>query len=393
MKKGANKPGVIVIDGHVQGLALTRSFGEQGIPVFVVDRNKFAVSKYSKYCHKFFQSPDYLDSKFADFLIKLAKEEKLTDWILLPCDDHIVYSISKRKEDLSRHFKIITVNFDKLLNIIDKGKLNVIAKNIGVNTIPTFYPSRDRIEETDISSLRYPLLVKGIEGQTFYKKANKKAVEVKGFQEAKKVFNSLLQNMSPNEMMLQEKIPLGVSNKVISFTAFCIKGEIKTYWMGQKLREHPIDFGTATYTKSVFVKNLLEQSIPLLKELNYEGVCEVEYLFDPRDKKYYLIEINPRTWLWVGLAKECGINYPMLIYNYLHGIKQNYPQQYVQGKKWMNIWTDTFFSLKYILKGRIKISAYFSSLFAKKTFALLSFKDIKPFLAMGGLLFYVKRNR
>lgn len=393
INKKISKPGVIVIDGHVQGLALTRSFGEQGIPVFVVDRNKQAVSKYSKYCQKFFQSPDYLDTHFADFLIKLAQEEGIKDWLLLPCDDHIVFSISKRKKDLSEYYKLITIDFDKLLNIIDKGKLNYIAKKIGVNTIPTFYPKSNIIDEKDLTSLRYPILIKGLEGQTFYKKAKKKAIEVNSLEEAKKQFMALLKKMPPNEIMLQEKIPLGALNKVVSFTAFCINGEVKTYWMGQKLREHPIDFGTATYTESVFIKDLLEQSTPLLKELKYEGVCEIEYLYDPRDKKYYLIEINPRTWLWVGLAKDCGVNYPILIYNYLNGINQNYPQNYIQGKKWMNLWTDTFFSLKYILKGRIKMSVYLSSLIKNKTFALLSIKDIKPFFAMGGLLFYVNKRR
>ncbi len=29
--------------------------------------------------------------------------------------------------------------------------------------------------------------------------------------------------------------------------------------------------------------------------------------------KYKLIEINARTWLWVGLAKACGIDYANII--------------------------------------------------------------------------------
>ena len=40
-------------------------------------------------------------------------------------------------------------------------------------------------------------------------------------------------------------------NKPVSFTAFSIKGEIKSYWMGLKIREHPVHFGTATYSRSI----------------------------------------------------------------------------------------------------------------------------------------------
>ena len=31
---------------------------------------------------------------------------------------------------------------------------------------------------------------------------------------------------------------------------------------------------------------------------------------DPRDGRDYLIEVNPRSWLWVGLATACGVNLP-----------------------------------------------------------------------------------
>ncbi len=88
----------------------------------------------------------------------------------------------------------------------------------------------------------------------------------------------------------QELIPFDGTNKTISFTAFCIDGEIKTYWMGIKLREHPLEFGTATLTESVYVEECFFQSEILLKKLHYEGVCEVEFLKDPRDNKFKLIE-------------------------------------------------------------------------------------------------------
>jgi len=81
----------------------------------------------------------------------------------------------------------------------------------------------------------------------------------------------------------QELIPFDVRHKTISFTAFCIEGTIKTYWMGVKLREHPLRFGTATMAESVFVEECLVRSKSLLDALKYTGVCEVEYLFDSNE--------------------------------------------------------------------------------------------------------------
>lgn len=391
--KENNLPGVIVIDGHVQGLSLTRSFGELGIPVYVVDRNAYAISKYSKYCKKFFVSPDYLDDTFPDFLLSLAKSENLQDWLLLPCDDHIVFSISKRKKELAEYYKVITADLNILSSIINKGALNKVAQSCKVPVIQAYYPSSDIISRESIDFLRYPVLIKGTEGQSFYKKTKSKAFEVKDFKELEETYSTLVENLVPSDIMIQEKIPLSQQNKVVSFTAFCIDGEIKAHWMGRKLREHPIYYGTATYAESVKVPVLLSQSIPLIRKLSYTGVCEIEYLQDPRDGSYYLIEINPRTWLWVGLAKNCGINYAEMMYNYVHEKPHAYPTQYKVNVRWMNLWTDTFFSLKHILTGKLSPGVYLKSILKSKTFAILSISDPKPFFMMGFLLFYINKRR
>ena len=71
-----NRPGAIIIEGHVQGLSNTRSLGEIGIPVIVVDKVN-CIARYSKYCTKFFICPDFITDEFAEFLIDLAIKENL----------------------------------------------------------------------------------------------------------------------------------------------------------------------------------------------------------------------------------------------------------------------------------------------------------------------------
>ncbi|MBN1183890.1 MAG: hypothetical protein JXB49_16475, partial [Bacteroidales bacterium] len=83
-------PGAIIIEGHVQGLSNARSLGEAGIPVYVVDKSD-CVARYSKFCMKFFRSPDFQAEEFADFLIELGEQENLKGWLLLPSNDHAVY--------------------------------------------------------------------------------------------------------------------------------------------------------------------------------------------------------------------------------------------------------------------------------------------------------------
>ena len=105
----------------------------------------------------------------------------------------------------------------------------------------------------------------------------------------------------------------------------------------------------------------------------------MEYLQDPRTGEYKLIEINPRTWLWVGLAKESGVDYAKMIYDYVNGIE---PQKYVADnvpRYWINPFTDTVFSLIGILKGKLNPMHYLKSLTKRnKKSALFAKGDNKP---------------
>jgi len=149
-----NKPGVVVIEGHVQGLANTRLLGQSGIPVIVIDKDD-CVAKYSKYCKAFYKCPDYLSEDFIDFLIRLNKAFNLTNWLLLPSNDHAVYNLSLHKDTLSQYYKIITEDIEIIENIYNKRKLLQIADKVGIPIPATIMPE---FENPRIVELRYPIL-------------------------------------------------------------------------------------------------------------------------------------------------------------------------------------------------------------------------------------------
>lgn len=385
-----SKYGVIVIEGHVQGLSNTRALGEAGIPVIVVDKNN-CLARYSKYCQKFFYCPDFISEEFAPFLVELAQKESLSCWVLMPSNDHAVYSISKNKQELEQYFKIIAPNIETLDQIYDKSRLLTLAKEVNVPIPETQYFTS--INETIDAKLKFPLITKGRFGLTFYKSLGKKAFLSDSENELRDHLKQIQDKYHVDKTFTQELIPFNGSNKTISFTAFSVDGEIKTFWIGEKVREHPIQFGTATFARSIHKPELVEPSQRLLKALNYTGVCEIEYLLDPRNGLYKLIEINARTWLWVGLAKNCGVNYALYIYNYLNNIGTQYPANYTLGVNWVNYVTDTPYSLIAIVKGKLSFKKYFSAFKGKRVDAFFSWRDIKPSLMFFVLLFYIAIKR
>lgn len=374
----SNKPGVLVIEGHIQGLANTRSLGETGIPVYIVDKND-CIAHYSRYCTKFFRCPDFYKDEFADFLVRLAIDENIRNWLLLPSNDHAVLTISKHKARLSQYFKVITPSLEIIQNIYNKLNLLKIAKNTGVEIPLTYYSGS--FKEYEDKKMQFPLLIKGISGLSFYKSMKKKAFLVNNKTQLLEKLKFISSRTTLENVFVQELIPSDNTNHTISFTCFSENGELKTYWMGEKLREHPIRFGTATFARSVYSVECYTNSKALIKALNYTGICEIEYLKDPRDSMHKLIELNPRTWLWVELAKFCGIDFARIIYDYVNNIVPDYPAKYQLDLKWINWLLDIPFSIISILKGQLKFSDYFNSLKGRKLNALWSGDDKNPFFA------------
>jgi len=383
----SNHPGAIVIEGHVQGLSNVRSLGEIGIPVYVLDKTN-CIARYSKYCTGFWICPDFAEEEFAKFLMKLAISESLQDWILIPSNDHAVVTISRFKKELENYYRVITPGIKTIDKIIDKSKLNQLAEKIQVPSPKTIKNS----SETPKIFNDFPALIKGRTGLSFYRTIGKKAFLVKDSAELKEKLSLISSKIELSNTITQELIPNDGGEKTISFTAFAEKGEIKTYWIGEKVREHPVNFGTATFCKVIENHHLLKPSNALLKELGYTGVCEIEYLRDPRDNQYKLIEINPRTWLWVGLAKVCKVDYAKLIYDYFHGsIKFPVQDDILTNLSWANFATDFLFSLHGIIKREIKLREVLRSYQTNVVRAVHSHSDIRPGISY--LFFLIKYIR
>jgi D-aspartate ligase len=273
------KSGAIIIEGHIQGLSLARTLGERGIPVYVVDKGN-CIARYSRYTSKFFKCPDYKDDSFADFLINLAKNENLSGWILLPSNDHAVITLSRNQQGLSKYYKMLVPEFNIIEQVYNKQTLLTIASSLGI-PVPGTYCFTNI--EMDDFSMQFPVITRGKHGLAFYRALCKKAYIASDKAELKEQLKTIQQKFPLNDTLTQSVIQSDGSNKTISFTSFSVAGEIKTFWIGVKLREHPVQFGTATFAESVMVPELLEYAQRLIHHFRYTGVCEIEFLRDPLD--------------------------------------------------------------------------------------------------------------
>ncbi len=310
-----NKPGVIVIGGHVQGLGIARIYGRQNISVLLLDTTKINLTRHSKYCREYII---YENGKLLDELLFLAKGKKYYNWMLMPTNDREVEILSKSKKELSKYFKVSTVAFDILQNFFNKRQTYKLVAGLEIPIPKTWMPNDwTEVEGLDIS---YPCIIKPAIMHTFYSKTKKKVFVCENLNELKNNYQKALTLIPKEEVIIQDIIP-GNSEHQYSI-CFMFDGERPLVTLSaRRARQHPPDFGNATtYAETVEIPEIVEYAKKILKKVNYSGVCEVEFKFDNRDNTYKFLEVNPRTWKWHSIAEKSNSPILMSLYNFTYNL-------------------------------------------------------------------------
>ena len=112
---------------------------------------------------------------------------------------------------------------------------------------------------------------------------------------------------------------------------------VRAVFSGRKVRGYPVEYGNCFAGESYWVEELVEQSKKIVKLLGYTGIAEIEYKYNSVDGKYYLIEMNPRTWSWIGITPKTGVNLPLIAYKDMIG--EEIPKYVEMNKSKKVLWT------------------------------------------------------
>jgi predicted ATP-grasp superfamily ATP-dependent carboligase len=385
-----NKIGAVITGGDFQGLGVLRTLAQKDIPIILLDSDH-CISKYSRFKKKFIKSPNPSETEtYFNFLIDLAKKEKIHGWVIFPNSDEAVYVLSRYKNILEQFYRIPTPGWEVIRNVYIKKETYRVAEKNGI-PIPKMYNSNS-LEQLVESDLQYPLVIKPSIRDHFYNKTKIKAFRINNREELIKTYQRVRDVIDPEEILVQDFIPGGPKN-LYSFCPFFKNGKVVTGVAGRRTRQHPMDFGHAsTYVELVDIPELRNLAEKFLGLIDFYGIGEVEFMQDPRDHQYKLIEVNPRVWGWHTIAIAAGIDLPYLLYQDMIGDKIEIPPSLRQ-VKWVRLTTDLPTVFLEIAKGRMKLRDYLASMRGKKTDAVLSLKDPLPFLAEIALIQYLWMKR
>ena len=111
-------------------------------------------------------------------------------------------------------------------------------------------------------------------------------------------------------VLLQERI-LGPG---VGVSLLMWNGELRAAFCHRRIREKPPSGGVSVLRESIPMDaELLEASVGLLKDLEWQGVAMLEYKRDATTATNYLMEINGRLWGSLQLAIDSGVDFPVLL--------------------------------------------------------------------------------
>lgn len=369
--------GVVITGGDFQALGVLRSLARKDIPVAVLD-HEHCISRYSRFPKRYIQAPAPSDhAAYAQFLIDLADRQDLRGWVIFPNSDETVYVLSRHKEALEQYYRVPTPSWQTIQHVYIKENTYRLAQAHGIPTPRTYYPKN--VGELESLDLDYPAVIKPSIRDHFYSKTKIKALRVNTHAELLATYHRVCDVIDPSEVLVQELIP-GGADSLYSFCPFFKDGRTIAYVMARRTRQHPMDFGHAsTFVEIVDVPEMRTIGERFLSLIDYSGIGEVEFMRDPRDGVYKLLEVNPRFWGWHSLAIAAGIDLPYLWYRDAIGQPVQAVCQQPEAMKWVRLLTDTPTALSEILKGNMSLRDYWRSMTGKKTFAVFAADDPMPF--------------
>jgi hypothetical protein len=245
---------------------------------------------HSRFWKKVIKVNNYLEY----FKNEIYEKEKT---VIFPTHDFDINEILNHHTFYEKNY---IANLNNLSKVINKFFLYKTLDNISIPKLKLYY---------DISEMQYPVVIKEKlrKDHKFWKSFSSKFIKAYNENELKKLYGRLPEK---DNVIFQEYLPKTSSNEY-SYIGYRSKAKKIT---GDVVRKtHQIKQGGVT-TFAEFFKNekITSYSKQILEALDYTGIFEIEYLYEPQKNEFYFIDFNARCCHWYNLLSSSGLNLPEL---------------------------------------------------------------------------------
>ncbi len=309
---------VLLLDGHtVQVLPLAKALRSKNYFVTVFCEQKLSFGWASRYPHKKVLCPSAINESnvYLDFLEKFLKENKYE--VTIPLFNDTAELMSKNKERFSKYTRVAIPDYNILLHGHDKNLTMNVARKLNIPHPRTMDLETNSLEDAaaycGFPSLIKPNIGAGARGIT----------RVDSLDELNSVYSSNRTEFGPST--LQEFIP----QTGFQFKCQMLRdndGSIKASTVQKKYRFFPVTGGSTSCSEIVDQADIVDYSTQILDEIGWTGFADFDYIQDPRDNQYKIMEINPRVPASIRSCFESGTDFAEMIVHQTLGKNVRYYQ-------------------------------------------------------------------
>jgi len=347
----------IVFNCHYNGLSIIQELGLHGIKCVAMDsvRSIGTFSKYAQYVRC--PDPAEAESEFVDMLYEFCKKEEQKP-VLFPTNDTWACAISRYRDRLSEVSLPCVSDKNVVELLIDKTRFYHLGASKNWLTPKTwdFLTLQDALQNNEIA---FPIVAKprarrfssNRSRKTLHKQLD--ALRLVLLQDQDELEKFLYENEGIRDYVIFQEFIHGNSASMYTVGIYADKNnEILGMFTGKKVRGYPPQEGDCIIGENHSVPDYVIQNTErIVKEIGYHGIAEFEYMHDEKTGEFRLIEVNPRSWSWIGITPACGVSLPMIAYSDLVDVKtkqaiSSYPDSTIAYLKVLEDLTNCIFRYK-----------------------------------------------
>ncbi len=294
-------PKVLVTSGHTRvAYAICCSLAKNGFDVYIGERNSFSMAGMSRYCkgRMVYSSPFTAQESFIQELITFAREKHID--IILPVLEETFTCLKHKKELEDNGIALLLPEYEQALQLHAKGSLTALAQEIGLDTPPTWELTEILAHDTLYKEIPYPVIVKPKQGGGGW--------GMQKFNSADDFLNTVKKEIeNPSNYIVQAII----EGQLIGVCGIYYKGQHIASDSYISTTVYPLRVGQPTTRLSHDFPQAIEHMNKLLTHIQWNGVCEMDFIYDEKNAKSYLIDANPRFWGSVKHNIAAGVDYPL----------------------------------------------------------------------------------
>ncbi len=375
----ADPPAIVLQASGPNSLGIIRSLAREGVRVIACDHDPKALGLLSRHATpSLMADPLSEPERFLADLGALGRSEG--GGVLFPTHDEAVAAIGPHEAEIGDGLRRPWSPWETMSALIDKGHQHEVARRIGFPVPATVTPDDDADVVALSRDLRFPVILKPRYSPEFRRRFRAQVLEAANPEELRRQWE-LAAEYRPQ---LSEVIPGGDSQLWTLGSYRDAQGRPLGSFTGRKLRQWPPRFGTARAAEGSWDPDYAARGHVLLDALGVHGISQLETKRDLRDGRDYLIEVNPRSWLWIGLATNCGVNLPYLAWRDAIGRPELQPPGHRSGVRWILAGKHLAGSAREIRRGEWTVRALASSLRPPVVDGVLDPRDPRPALALYG---------